>query len=214
MVQVGRAGWRGVREEPASYVPQPYAGSNLADLGRKRCAPAVTLASVTPPTNASDHAALPDERPGDRPSPVNFQDPVNGCHDLARVLAGPPPFSSSWPPHGPGQTGQPVTSSASVPTSRARRAVRLDGLAAAVDEVRDAGLTRLARSMTLGVDEDTLGRRQQFFAELLRVRWHRIWRISSSSAPGPLRSAKARALRTTSRGKGRHHGYVRRFPRS
>ena len=43
MAQARRAGWRGVREEPASYVPQSFTGSNLADLGRKRCAPAAAV---------------------------------------------------------------------------------------------------------------------------------------------------------------------------
>jgi hypothetical protein len=43
MAQARRAGWRGVREEPAFYVPQSFTGSNLADLGRKRCVPAVAL---------------------------------------------------------------------------------------------------------------------------------------------------------------------------
>ena len=50
--------------------------------------------------------------------------------------------------------------------------------------------------------------------ELLRNHLHRIWRIRFSSAPGPLRSAKTRALRTAFRaGKGWHHGHVRRCPR-
>src|SRR3712207_9322700 len=43
MAQARRAGWRGVREEPASYVPQSFTGSNLTDLGRKRCAPPAGL---------------------------------------------------------------------------------------------------------------------------------------------------------------------------
>ena len=50
--------------------------------------------------------------------------------------------------------------------------------------------------------------------ELLRIHLHRIWRIRFSSAPGPLRSAQTRALRTASgAGKGWHHGHLRRFPR-
>ena len=97
---------------------------------------------------------------------------------------------------------------------RARCAVRPGGLAGAVDEVREAGLTRLVRSLPLGVDEHRLIGVTSSSQELLRIHLHRIWRIRSSSAPGPLRSAKTRALRTASRaGKGWHHGHLRRFPR-
>ena len=39
MVRVRRAGRRGVREEPAFYSPSIVTGSNLVDLGRKRCVP-------------------------------------------------------------------------------------------------------------------------------------------------------------------------------